>query len=153
MSGAFYFSKSDQTNSVILMDLECASCGLDTNPGMRLYLRDGRLRVDRSKIGIDVPFYAEQGHQVEPGRWHDVRWRVHLGEGDAGRSDVFLNGQVVASNRGTTLLTQTIVSRIANIKVREAVDRFQIGITANSNKTGTSLLLDDVRFCSTQGAP
>ena len=39
-------------DSLQLVDLECATCGEGGNPGIRLYLRRGRLRVDRSKIGI-----------------------------------------------------------------------------------------------------
>ena len=57
MSARFYFPKGEKTDSIILMDLECAACGLDTNPGLRLYLRNGHLRVDRSKVGIKEPFY------------------------------------------------------------------------------------------------
>lgn len=147
MGARIFFPAGAALDSVILMDLECASCGLDTNPGIRLYLRDARLRVDRSKIGLSDPFYPEVDVQLEHGRWYDLRWRVILGEGDAGYSEVHLDGRRVSVASGTTVLTQTIVSSLADIKVREQVDRYQVGLTANSNRRGTELLLDDVWFC------
>lgn len=147
MEGRFLFPRGAATDSVILMDLECASCNLDTNPGIRLYLRDGRLRVDRSKIGIEEPFYPSVDIRVKPDRWQTIRWTVRLGGGEAGRSQVALDGRMISNRRGTTLLSQEIVSQIANIEIREQVDRFQIGLTANSNSRPSRLLLDDVRFC------
>lgn len=148
MSARFFVPEGEMTNSIILMDLECASCGLDTNPGVRLYLRDGRLRVDRSKIGIKEPFYPSVDHQVRPNQWHRIRWTVTLGDGPEGQSIVYLDGREVGRDRGATVLTQRVVSQIANIRVKEQVDRFQIGLTANSNRRRTELLVDDVRFCA-----
>lgn len=148
MGARILIPEGSAADSVILMDLECAECGLDTNPGIRLYLRDGRLRVDRSKIGLRDPFYPTAETRIEPGTWHDLIWRVTIGVDDAGQSQVVLNGQIVGDARGTTVLTQEIVSKLADIKVREGVDRFQVGLTANSNASATSLLLDDVWFCA-----
>lgn len=147
MGARMFFPAGAALDSVILMDLECASCGLDTNPGIRLYLRDARLRVDRSKIGLSDPFYPEVDVQLEHGRWHALRWQVTIGEDEAGYSEVYLDGRRISAARGTTVLTQTIVSSLADIKVREQVDRFQVGLTANSNRRQTEMLLDDVWFC------
>lgn len=147
MQARMYFPPGSPLNSVILMDLECASCGLDTNPGMRLYLRKGLLRVDRSKIGIQQPFLSSVPKLLQAGVWHEITWQVTLGAGDAGRSLVMLDGEVVSDATGTTLLTQEIVSRHADITVQEQADRFQVGLTANSNGRAAEMLLDDVRFC------
>lgn len=148
MSARFFVPEGGKTNSVILMDLECASCGLDTNPGLRLYLRDGRIRIDRSKVGVKEPFYPRVDHKVSPERWYLIRWRVDLGDTALGQSEVYLDGKRVLNDRGVTVLTQRIVSQLADIKVKEQVDRFQVGLTANSNKSSTELLVDDVRFCT-----
>lgn len=135
-------------NSVILMDLECATCGLDGNPGIRLYLRDGRLRVDRSKIGVRDAFLPSVGTRLQPGRWHDLVWEVVLGDGAEGRSVVTLDGARVMDARGTTVLLQRIVSQFENTLVTEAVDRFQVGVTANSNSVAATAFMDDIRFCA-----
>ncbi|KIC16248.1 heparin lyase I family protein [Leisingera sp. ANG-Vp] len=147
MQARMYFPPETPLNSVILMDLECASCGLDTNPGIRLYLRKGLLRVDRSKIGIQQPFLSTVPRLLQPGTWHEITWQVTLGKGAEGHSLVMLDGEVVSDARGTTMLTQEIVRQYAEITVQEQVDRFQVGLTANSNKQPAALFLDDVRFC------
>lgn len=147
MEGRFFFPEGAAIDSVILMDLECASCGVDTNPGIRLYLRDGRLRVDRSKIGIKEPFYPAVATQVKTGQWQTIGWTVDLGIGEAGRSHVTLDGETISDQRGTTLLSQQIVSKLADIRVNEQVDRFQVGLTANSNNRKSQLLMDDIVFC------
>ncbi|MEW2912757.1 hypothetical protein [Leisingera sp. JC11] len=147
MQARFYFPPGTPLNSLILMDLECASCGLDTNPGVRLYLRRGMLRVDRSKIGIKQAFLPTAPRMVAAGVWHELSWQVTLGAGEHGRSVVMLDGEQVVDARGTTLLTQEIVSQHMDITVQEQADRFQVGLTANSNPETVEMLLDDVRFC------
>lgn len=147
MQARFFFPPDTPLNSIILMDLECASCGMDTNPGIRLYLRKGLLRVDRSKIGIRQPFLSTVPRLLQPGIWHHITWQVTLGKGTEGHSLVTLDGEVVSDARGTTILSQEIVSQHADIRVQEQVDRFQVGLTANSNKQAVGMFLDDVRFC------
>lgn len=146
MGAEFYFPNGAALDSVILMDLECASCGPDTNPGVRLYLRDGRLRVDRSKIGVKEPFYPKKATQLTHDAWHEIVWRVRVGDQE-GTSEVYLDGELVGQDSGTTVLTQRIVDTLADLKVREQVDRFQVGLTANSNNRATVMLVDDVWFC------
>ncbi|MEB2311734.1 MAG: hypothetical protein OZ921_05545 [Sorangiineae bacterium] len=147
-SGRFFFPADSSLDSLILMDIECASCGLDTNPGIRLYLRDGALRVDRSKIGLTDAFLPTSPTLVTTGTWHSLVWQVTLGIGDAGRSDVYLDGVQVMSATGTTLISQAIIDQVApGITVKERADRLQIGLTANSNPTSQTLFLDDVAMC------
>lgn len=144
MQGNFYFPPDTSLNSIILMDLECASCGPDTNPGIRLYLRDARLRVDRSKVGIRDAFLQNRDVQLRPGRWYEIRWRVVLGDTDTGRSTVWVDGAQVMDASGITLLLQEVVDRYTDRSVKEQVDRFQVGLTANSNDTPQVVLLDNV---------
>ncbi len=148
MSARFLIPDGAPRNSVILMDLECAGCGLKGNPGIRLYLRDGRLRVDRSKIGIrGAPFLPVIGTRVTPGQWHDLTWEVGLGDQASGWSRVTLDGEPVIDARGATVILQDIVSLYENTPVREAVDRFQVGVTANSNPVPATVFMDDIAFC------
>lgn len=148
MEGRFFFPQGSLLDSVILMDLECASCGLDTNPGVRLYVREGRLRVDRSKIGIKQPFLPVVPTALTFDAWHRIVWVVVLGDETTGSSQVYLDDALVVDAKGTTVLLQQVVDKIASgLNVLSQMDRFQIGLTANSNRKGASLMLDDVAFC------
>ncbi|MEZ5798358.1 MAG: hypothetical protein R3D63_13265 [Paracoccaceae bacterium] len=142
------FPEGTRLDSLILMDFECKSCGLDTNPGIRLYLRDGSLRVDRAKVGIKDPFLPRLPTKMKAGLWESITWQVVLGKENAGSSKVWLNDELVIDAVGTTLLTQEVVSKLANITVKEQVDRFQVGLTANSQNKAVTVYLDDVTFCA-----
>ena len=120
-------------NSIHLLDIECAECGVPGNPGIRLYLRDGRLRIDRSKIGVEHAWTNGSAPQLANGRWHHVRVRVHLASDDAGGAQVWLDDAPVLEGRGRTLLAGT--GRFA--------DRIQFGITATSNTVGVAAQFDD----------
>ncbi|MBB5710977.1 heparin lyase I family protein [Sphingomonas xinjiangensis] len=122
-------------NSLQLVDLECATCGEGGNPGIRLYLRRGRLRIDRSKIGIQHAWARYDAQPLNQDRWHHIIWQVRLGAGDDGHTRVTLDGNEVLAARGATL---------ANLP-RLAVDRVQIGITANSNQIPAMAWFDNVR--------
>lgn len=133
-------------NSVTLIDLECAKCGPEGNPGNRLYLRDGRLRVDRKKVGFKHAFTSEIDHMVREETWHRIVWRTWLGKDDAGRLQVTLDDQLVLDATGTNLPTAEHTPGANGRAVLEAVDRIQLGITANSNDQAAMLLVDDVEM-------
>ena len=123
-------------NSIHLADIECASCGVGGNPGVRLYLRNGRLRIDRSKIGIRDAWTKDDAPQLRHGRWHGIELDVLLGE--EGRATVRLDGRTVLEGRGaTTVLPEGLGEAGA--------DRIQIGITANSNPQPAIAYFDNVR--------
>jgi hypothetical protein len=113
-------------NSIHLVDLECASCGEDGNPGIRLYLRHGRLRIDRSKIGARDAWTNDAAPQLRNGRWHRVEMDVTAGFGVAGRARVRLDGRTVLEAQGDTIVR-------ASRGQAAGVDRIQIGLTASSN--------------------
>lgn len=113
-------------NSVHLMDVECKHCGQRGNPGVRLYLRDGRLRVDRKKIGERHAWAFDAASRLPAGRWVEVTWTLQLGlSGDPTLSLVGIDGQAVLRNRGRNLPDVP--------RPQAGVDRLQIGVTANSN--------------------
>jgi hypothetical protein len=146
LSADFKFAPGTPMDSIILMDMECGACGLDTNPGARLYLREGRLRIDRSKIGIKAALLPDADHLITPGAWHHIEWRAVLGKEENGRTELFLDGRRVLSAGGTNLLDQRIISGIAPVRVREQIDRAQFGVTANSNARPVTLLMDNANI-------
>jgi hypothetical protein len=121
-------------NSLQLVDLECATCGEGGNPGIRLYLRNGRLRIDRAKIGIRHAWTRDDAPALAAGRWHRITWQLRLDPGAAGYTRVLLDGDEVLAARGATLATLP----------RTGADRIQIGITANSNPVPASAYFDDI---------
>lgn len=121
-------------DSLQLVDVECASCGEGGNPGVRLYLRRGRLRIDRSKIGTRHAWTRDDAPQLVAGRWHRIVWRLRLGVGDDGTAGVTLDGREVLRATGATLAPLP----------RLGADRVQIGITANSNPVPARVWFDNV---------
>lgn len=130
----FFFPQNGLRNSIHLMDLECKHCGAAGNPGLRLYLRHGRVRIDRKKIKGGKAWVNDQAPVVREGAWNRIRWDLDLGT-DAlpGRSVVVLNGEQVLDNSGRTL--PDVAPEDA------AIDRLQIGVTANSNDTAATVFL------------
>lgn len=121
-------------NSLQLVDVECATCGEAGNPGIRLYLRNGRLRVDRAKIGIRHAWTNDDAPALVADRWHRIAWQLRLDSGAAGSTRVLLDGREVLTARGATL---------ADLP-RIGADRIQIGITANSNAVPARAYFDKV---------
>ncbi|QQA43546.1 hypothetical protein [Pelagovum pacificum] len=138
ISAEVFFPTDSPMNSIILMDAECKYCGRDDNPGLRLYLRDGRLRVDRAKIGERHAWTNDTAPQVPRGRWVELVWDLGIATGDDGRSDVWLDGVPVLQDTGRT----TPEDRAPG----DAVDRVQIGVTANSNDSPVSLQMRAIRI-------
>ncbi|MCH2078433.1 MAG: hypothetical protein MK180_16415 [Rhodobacteraceae bacterium] len=63
-------------DSIIIADFECSCEATGTNPGVRVYLRDGYLWVDRSKIGESERWYAEHETPITAGDWNDIEIRM-----------------------------------------------------------------------------
>ncbi len=124
-------------NSIHLVDVECASCGEAGNPGIRLYLRHGRMRIDRSKIGHRDAWTNDLAPQLRHGVWHRIELEVTAGFGDAGRVRARLDGKTVLEAVGDTLV------RPSN-GASAGADRIQIGLTASSNPVPAELWIDDV---------
>ncbi|HEV2746194.1 MAG TPA: hypothetical protein VGW34_02725 [Allosphingosinicella sp.] len=125
-------------NSVHLVDVECATCGTQGNPGIRLYLRHGRLRIDRSKIGVRHAWVDDEAPQLEPGRWHRVEFSTLLGE-ESGAAAVRVDGSIVLRGKGATIVRSSGGSG-------SGADRVQIGITASSNASPAIVHIDNVRI-------
>ena len=124
-------------NSVHLVDIECATCGEAGNPGIRLYLRHGRLRIDRAKIGAQSAWTNDSAPQLRHGRWHRVELDVAIGFAGAGRVRVRLDGATVIDARGDTVVRP-------GPGHGAGADRIQIGLTASSNPGPATAFFDDV---------
>lgn len=125
-------------NSIHLVDLECARCGEGGNPGIRLYLRHGRLRIDRSKIGHFPTWSDNDATSIGHGRWHRIQLEIRTGFGDSGRAQVQLDGKTVLTGRGDTIIRP-------ERGAAPGADRIQIGLTANSNAGPAVAYFDNVR--------
>lgn len=134
-----YVPRATPLDSIQLLDVECATCGEGGNPGIRLYLRRGRLRIDRSKIGIAQAWTRDDAMALVNDRWHRIVMSVRIGAGEDGGARVTLNGQEVLVGTGATIMPLP----------RRYADRIQIGITANSNPVPVTLYLDNVRVMAT----
>lgn len=121
-------------DSLQLVDVECAACGEGGNPGIRLYLRRGRLRIDRAKIGIRHAWMRDDAPVLAPDRWHRITWQLRLDPGEAGVARVLLDGRDVLAARGATLANTPCIG----------ADRIQIGITANSNAVPARAWFDNI---------
>lgn len=125
-------------NSIHLVDLECASCGEEGNPGIRLYLRHGRLRIDRSKIGHFPTWADNDATSLRHGRWHRIQLEIRTGFGDSGRAQVQLDGATVLTGRGDTIIRP-------DRGAKAGADRIQIGLTASSNTGPAIAYFDNIR--------
>ncbi|HZG08833.1 MAG TPA: hypothetical protein VEZ70_07635 [Allosphingosinicella sp.] len=125
-------------NSIHLVDIECASCGEEGNPGIRLYLRDARLRIDRSKIGERHAWADGGAPQLRHGASHRIELAVRTGFGAAAGAEVRLDGRLVLRGDG-----DTVVRPVGGAAA--GADRIQIGLTASSNSVPAAAFFDDIR--------
>ncbi len=137
VSAEVFLPPDSPANSIVLIDVECKRCGLPGNPGLRLYLRDAGLRVDRKKIGERHAWAVRDPERLTRGAWQRIGWTLTLASDTSGRSEVTLQGAPVLTNSGRTLPPAGADS---------AVDRVQIGITANSNAVPVTLMMRDIRI-------
>ena len=129
-----FVPQSAPLNSIHLVDVECATCAEGGNPGVRLYLRHGRLRIDRSKIGIANAWTNDTAPRLRPGRWHRIDLHLTAGLGEQGKAEVRLDGLPVLAARGDTVLRGP----------GAGADRVQIGLTASSNPVPAAAFFDNV---------
>lgn len=145
MYSRFYFPAGGVLDGITLMDLECATCGIDTNPGIRLNMNSGTLRVERSKIGIAETMLPTSATTLSFDTWHEITWEVWLGVDNSGRTKVTIDGEVTLYSIGTTVLSQAIIDELApGTEIDEMVDRWQVGVTANTNNAIAACYIDDM---------
>ena len=130
-------------DSIHLMDLECKDCGVLGNPGLRLYLRDGRLRIDRAKIGERHAWVNDTAPRLPVDRWVTVEWTLKLSDHPDGWARVTLDAATVLEATGRT---------VPRGPLGHGIDRLQIGVTANSNPTAATVRLRRIGLALSVGA-
>jgi hypothetical protein len=150
----FWFTRNADLDDVYIMDWESKSAWSAENarpnpqPGIRigLYDGDGRITVERGKMGVA----REQdfvGSDIDMPRdqWVEIEWRMLVGLGDEGATQVLVNGDMVVDARGETYINRDIAD--ANgiaLNDEFSFDRFKIGITANSSSRNLEMAVDDI---------
>ncbi|WP_264212638.1 hypothetical protein [Leisingera thetidis] len=115
---------------IYLADLESNASSSGFNPGVRIQVRDGLIRVERGKIGIKELWPADQDELLQTGQWYSLKVVMRPGNENNGEIQLYLDGKLVVDEQG-----QTMDTRSAN----GDIDRVQIGLTANVNDYDAAL--------------
>jgi hypothetical protein len=153
-SAWYWFPKNVSLDDVYIMDWESksvwssANSAHNTQPGIRigLYGKDGYLAVDRSKMGIGAQAdFVDRDFKMPRGEWVHLEWRMKLGVGKAGYTEVEVNDETIISASGTTYIDPAVAKQ-RGIKMNSdyAFDRFKVGLTANSSAQKLEAYIDDV---------
>ena len=129
--------------SIYLMDVECRDCGVETKPGIRILLRDNRLRVNLSKLcgGDDLGPSTSLVPYDEP---FTIRFLLELGDESSGHTRVYLDGDLVIEATGVNMPLASAIAACGETLTAERFTYAQIGFTANSRATAETLYADDV---------
>jgi hypothetical protein len=153
-SAYFWFPRGVDLSDVYIMDWESKSAWSsqnslpNTQPGIRvaLYGRDGAIAVERGKMGVALERDFHSINATMPREeWVKVEWRLKLGLGDEGATQVFVNDRKVIDAKGTTYLDPAVAAR-GGVRLNDdyAFDRFKVGLTANSSDQRFGMYMDDI---------
>lgn len=129
----FKIPAGSPTSSIYLADFESNNSSTGTNPGIRIQLRDGIIRVDRAKIGESTFWKADQDAPLQTDKWHSLKVVMVPGDAATGHVKVFLDGAVVVNQHGATRLTSEALAGFGLTATGGEIDRVQVGLTANAN--------------------
>jgi len=132
-----------KAGSLYLMDFECRHCGLSAKAGLRVLLRNGRLQVNRSKLGLRDDFVSASVPQIQVGKPFTLTVRLELG-GRRGQTTVLVNDEAILDRVGINMPLQRVAEQFGLTLKQEQFDYVQFGITANSSREKTRVLLSDV---------
>lgn len=134
-----YIPAGSSTDQIYILDLENTSTQLsDKAPGLRVYLQDGLLTVNRAKIGFTDEWTAVH-NPITTEKWYTVRVDMVPGGEATGRIEISLDGQPVLEETGTNVLTQQTMSQYGLTLDTGEIDRIQVGLTANDSGVESSL--------------
>lgn len=134
------------SGSVYLSDIECSDCGIDTNPGIRLYIDSyGYLRINLDKLGgfgSINSYYPVPTYEL-----FDLKWSVTLGDENTGHVDVYINDNKILD---VDTVTMPLLSNLPELLTtdNERLNYFQIGLTANSRSTSERVWVNWVEMIS-----
>lgn len=140
----FLIQRAPADGSLYLLDIECRDCGLPTKAGIRVLVRDGVIRVNRSKLGQNQDFIAARP-SVRIGEPFTLTVRLKLGDDD-GETTVLVNDQVAIRNTGVNMpLSRVAAASGVNLK-QEQFDYVQFGITANSGSEPAEVIFSNAEI-------
>ncbi len=138
----FMIPDGSPVHEIYLADFESANANTGTHPGVRVYLHEGMLRVDRGKIGEDM--WYGQNEPIQTGQWYTQRIELVAGDDGAGSVRIFLDGELVLDAAGSTVLTQEVAQQYGWSLEGGELDRVQVGLTANNGSSEASLATRDI---------
>ena len=142
----FLIPDGGQLSSIMIADLESSSANVGTNPGVRINMQDGFLRVDRSKLGVEEPWYTQQTEPIQTGQWNDIEIRMVPGLGQDGVLEIYLNSELILRESGDNILSSEVMAQFGITEPDTQLDRVQVGLTANSNEVATSIAIRDLEI-------
>jgi hypothetical protein len=136
-----------ETGSIYLMDFECRYCGPKGKAGIRLLLNNGRLRVNRTKLGLGQDFVSTVPRAVPAGKPFTLAVRLLLG-GEDGETTVLVDNQPVLHAVGINMPLRKVAAQQGLELKQEQLDYVQFGVTANSTPDTVRLLFTDAAITS-----
>jgi hypothetical protein len=131
---------------ISLIDLECKYCGIETQPGFRLFMNEERaFYLERGKIGYGESFFQDRPPLAPVDTWFHIRWQTLFGR-DEGESRLWLDGALIAFARGANFPDFRVAQRLGAPLTAEQLDRVEIGITANSQPEPVVIYMDDIEI-------
>lgn len=138
----YFIERVPQDGSLYLMDIECRSCGPQWQPGIRVHVRQGQLRVNRSKLRLKKDFVASNTTSIPTGKGFELSMRLRLGE-EAGETVIAIDGRPVIEERGVNMPLEHIFATQNLELAEEHLDYVQFGVTANSGSSEAEVLFSD----------
>jgi len=139
----YLIQEAPSNGSLYLMDFECRNCGPRTKAGIRVMLRNGQIRVNRSKLGLSDDFVSRPLAELRTGEPFTLTVRLKLGAEEGGTM-VLVNDKPVLDRRGVNMPLKKFARQL-NVELKqEQIDYVQLGITANSGPSTARVLVSDV---------
>lgn len=141
----FFIPDGSPTDQIFIADFESSTANTGTHPGVRIFLRDGYLRVDRAKIGEEDGWFADHD-PIQSGEWNSIEVVLVPGDDDTGQMMIFLNGQLVLQEAGATILTQEALGDTSFTLTGGEIDRVQVGLTANNGPSEAAIVTSNIEL-------
>lgn len=141
----YLITRAPSDGSLYLMDIECRHCGPQWKAGIRVLVRQGQLRVNRSKLALKKDLVAKDAISIPTGKSFALSTRLRLGD-ESGETVISIDGSPVIQGRGVNMPLRHIFAQ-QNLDLKEEhLDYVQFGITANSGDSEAEVLVSDIEL-------
>ncbi|SFR33695.1 hypothetical protein [Litoreibacter janthinus] len=146
-------------DGLYFMDLECTTCWppiapvSNQSPGIRMYIdrSNGRLGIDRGKIGFRSQPMRSPGPRFPIGEWVDVVWKIGLSESSNGWVEVKTNGRLLLQAKGATLPSRSTFLKYGILLSALKYDYVEVGATANETGRDQTVQIASLRIQKAAG--